>query len=67
VISVNGITGQGAFILSKQLAKASMFTLCVKPTALYYTCLSLFLLYRETRIGEDFQMGMMKKWSLTEP
>jgi Ni2+-binding GTPase involved in maturation of urease and hydrogenase len=62
VISVNGITGQGAFILSKQLAKASdVYSL--RNSRLRFTTPASVCSYctGETRIGEDFQMGMMKK------
>ena len=62
IISVNGITGQGAFDLSKRLKdtveianlelKRLRFTM---PAALCSYCLG------ETQIGEDYQMGNLKK------
>ncbi|EGW37549.1 GTP-binding protein [Desulfosporosinus sp. OT] len=62
IMSVNGITGQGAFDLSRRLKdtveianlelKRLRFTM---PAALCSYCLG------ETQIGEDYQMGNLKK------
>lgn len=62
IMQVNGISGQGAFELSKQLNNAAdIDTLSLKklrfsmPAALCSYCLG------ETRIGEDYQTGNIKK------
>jgi Ni2+-binding GTPase involved in maturation of urease and hydrogenase len=62
IFFVNGITGQGAFLLAKSVANAKdvaslsdaklRFTM---PTAACAYCTG------ETRIGEPYQMGMMEK------
>jgi len=62
IVFVNGITGQGAFILSKHLQEArdigttrDMKLRFTTPAAVCSYCTG------ETRIGEPYQMGMMKK------
>ncbi|AFM01901.1 Ni2+-binding GTPase, urease/hydrogenase maturation protein [Desulfitobacterium dehalogenans ATCC 51507] len=62
IVFVNGITGQGAFILSKHLQQArdigttrDMKLRFTTPAAVCSYCTG------ETRIGESYQMGMMKK------
>lgn len=67
IIFVNGITGQGAFVLAKYLKDAADITdltdmklRFTTPSAVCSYCLG------ETRIGEDFQNGMMKKMEFPE-
>ncbi|MDR2359924.1 MAG: hypothetical protein LBD85_01405 [Oscillospiraceae bacterium] len=67
IIFINGITGQGAFMLSKATEDArSVNTLSdarlrfTMPTAACAYCTG------ETRIGEPYQMGMMEKMSYDE-
>lgn len=62
IVFVNGITGQGAFILAKHLQQArdiettrDMKLRFTTPAAVCSYCTG------ETRIGEPYQMGMMKK------
>jgi Ni2+-binding GTPase involved in maturation of urease and hydrogenase len=62
IIFVNGITGQGSFMLSKKIAasedvnsfigKRLRFT---TPAATCSYCTG------ETRVGQNYQMGMMRK------
>jgi Ni2+-binding GTPase involved in maturation of urease and hydrogenase len=62
VIFVNGITGQGAFLLSKYLQQArDIHTL--RDLKLRFTMPAAVCSYctGETRIGEPYQMGMMRK------
>ncbi len=62
VIFVNGITGQGAFILSKYLQQTREI-LTLRDMKLRFTTPAAVCAYctGETRIGESYQMGMMKK------
>lgn len=62
ILFVNGITGQGAFLLSRRLQDApdcnsleSMRLRFTMPAALCPYCLG------QTRIGREFQMGNVKK------
>jgi Ni2+-binding GTPase involved in maturation of urease and hydrogenase len=62
ILSVNGITGQGAFMLAKKLmqtrdvdALADARLRFTTPAAACSYCTG------ETRIGEAYQMGMMRK------
>lgn len=62
ILFVNGITGQGAFLLSKYLSAAGdIFT--VKDRKLRFTMPASICSYctGETRVGETYQLGMMKK------
>jgi len=62
IIFVNGITGQGAFLLSKYLQQArDIHTL--RDMKLRFTTPAAVCSYctGETKIGEAYQMGMMKK------
>jgi Ni2+-binding GTPase involved in maturation of urease and hydrogenase len=62
VIFVNGITGQGAFMLSKYIAKTKdIFT--VKDMHMRFTTPSAVCAYctGETRIGENHHLGTMRK------
>jgi Ni2+-binding GTPase involved in maturation of urease and hydrogenase len=62
ILSVNGITGQGAFMLAKMLAEARGIT-ALADTRLRFTTPAAACSYctGETRIGEAYQMGMMRK------
>ncbi len=62
VIFVNGITGQGTFLLSKYFRQARDF-LTLKDLKLRFTTPAAVCSYctGETRIGEKHQMGMVKK------
>lgn len=62
VLQVNGITGQGAFMLGKHVAAAPE-TATLRENRLRFTTPSSVCSYctGETRIGESYQMGMMKK------
>lgn len=67
VLSVNGITGQGAFMLAKKLMDArDVETLAdarlrfTTPAAACSYCTG------ETRIGDAYQMGMMRKMEYDE-
>ena len=62
IVFVNGITGQGAFLLSKYLQYAKdVHTL--RDSKLRFTTPAATCSYctGETKIGESYQMGMMKK------
>lgn len=62
ILHVNGITGQGAFMLAKHIeAAAETFTL--RDMRLRFTTPASVCSYctGETRIGESYQMGMLKK------
>ena len=62
IIFVNGITGQGAFLLSKYLQSVKeVHTL--RDAKLRFTTPAAVCSYctGETKIGEAYQMGMMKK------
>lgn len=62
VLHVNGITGQGAFLLSKYLKQARDI-LTLRDLKLRFTTPAAVCSYctGETRVGEPYQMGMMKK------
>ncbi|MDD3653152.1 MAG: GTP-binding protein [Desulfotomaculaceae bacterium] len=62
VIFVNGITGQGTFLLAKYLEQARD-TQTLKELKLRFTTPAAICSYctGETRIGEKYQMGMLKK------
>lgn len=64
ILFVNGITGQGAFMLGKHVAKAAETT-TLRDARLRFTTPASVCSYctGEMRIGESYQMGMMKKWS----
>ena len=59
---VNGITGQGAFMLAKHQQKSIDIT-SLSDMKLRFTTPASVCCYctGETRIGEEFQTGMMKK------
>ncbi|KGP77192.1 hypothetical protein JT05_00560 [Desulfosporosinus sp. Tol-M] len=62
VVSVNGITGQGIFLVAKYLLQAR--DICtLKDLKLQFTTPAAVCSYctGETRIGESYQMGMLKK------
>ncbi|MDA3958839.1 MAG: hypothetical protein PF479_19135, partial [Oceanispirochaeta sp.] len=69
IMNINGLTGQGSFELSTLLyeEKDNIETLVGKklrfsmPAALCSYCLG------ETRIGESFQMGNVRKINLDDP
>ncbi len=67
VIFVNGITGQGSFILSKYLQQARDIQ-TLRDMKLRFTTPAAVCSYctGETRIGESHQMGMMKKMEFKE-
>ncbi|MDR1764541.1 MAG: hypothetical protein LBR77_00295 [Lachnospiraceae bacterium] len=62
ILFVNGITGQGAFMLAKKAAQAREITTLTDNT-LRFTTPAAACAYctGETRIGEAYQMGMMRK------
>lgn len=62
VICVNGITGQGTILLAKYLHKARDIR-TLKDLKLRFTTPAAVCSYctGETRIGEKYQMGMLKK------
>ena len=62
LLFVNGITGQGAFLLSKRIIEAADIT-SLRNRRLRFTTPASVCSYctGETRIGEDYQMGMLKK------
>ncbi len=62
VIFVNGINGQGAFLLKKQLEQAPE-TLSVRGSRLRFTTPAAVCSYctGETRIGSRYQMGFQKR------
>ncbi|MDR0838865.1 MAG: hypothetical protein LBN99_04395 [Oscillospiraceae bacterium] len=62
ILSVNGITGQGAFMLGKKVLEARDIT-SIEDTRLRFTTPAAACAYctGETRIGEAYQMGMMRK------
>lgn len=67
IIFVNGITGQGAFMLAKYLEEAQEIT-GVREMKLRFTTPAAVCAYctGETRIGEEYQSGMMKKMEFNE-
>jgi Ni2+-binding GTPase involved in maturation of urease and hydrogenase len=62
ILFVNGITGQGAFMLAKKAADARDIA-SLSDTRLRFTTPAAACSYctGETRIGESYQMGMMRK------
>lgn len=62
ILFVNGITGQGAFMLSKQVSKAADIT-TLRNRRLRFSMPASVCAYctGETRVGESYQMGMLKK------
>ena len=62
ILFVNGITGQGSFMLAKHLKNAVDIT-TLSDMHLRFTTPASVCSYctGETRIGEEFQNGMMKK------
>ncbi|WP_313128736.1 GTP-binding protein [Anaerocolumna sp.] len=62
IMFVNGITGQGVFLLAKYIQQTRDIT-SLKDSKLRFTMPASVCSYctGETRIGESFQMGMMKK------
>jgi Ni2+-binding GTPase involved in maturation of urease and hydrogenase len=62
ILFVNGITGQGAFMLSKNLLDAPDIT-TLQNRRLRFTTPASVCSYctGETKIGDNYQMGMMKK------
>ncbi|CQR73425.1 Urease accessory protein UreG [Sporomusa ovata DSM 2662] len=62
ILFVNGITGQGAFMLSKHVKNAADIT-TVRNRRLRFSMPASVCAYctGETRIGETYQMGMLKK------
>jgi Ni2+-binding GTPase involved in maturation of urease and hydrogenase len=62
ILFVNGITGQGAFMLSKHVINAADVT-TLRNRRLRFSMPSSVCAYctGETRVGEAYQMGMMKK------
>lgn len=67
IIFVNGITGQGASILAKQLQNAKEIT-GLRDSRLRFTTPAAVCSYctGEVRIGEEHQMGTMKKMEFGE-
>ncbi len=67
VIFVNGITGQGSFLLAKHL-KQTQDILTLKDMKLKFTTPAAVCSYctGETKIGDLYQMGMMKKMEFTK-
>lgn len=62
VVFINGITGQGTFLLSKYLLQSREIN-TLKDIKLRFTTPAAVCSYctGETRIGDSYQMGMMKK------
>jgi Ni2+-binding GTPase involved in maturation of urease and hydrogenase len=62
ILSINGITGQGAFMLAKLVSGARDVS-SLADTRLRFTTPAAACSYctGETRIGEDYEMGMMRK------
>ncbi len=62
IVFVNGITGQGTFLLSKYLKQTRDIN-TLKDMKLKFTMPAAICSYctGETKIGESYQMGMMKK------
>lgn len=62
ILFVNGITGQGSFLLARHLRNAAEIT-TLRDLRLRFTTPASVCSYctGETRIGEEFQSGMIKK------
>ncbi len=67
-MQVNGLTGQGTFELATLLTKDAKDISTVKGMELKFTMPSALCSYclGETRIGEEFQMGNIKKMNWSE-
>jgi Ni2+-binding GTPase involved in maturation of urease and hydrogenase len=67
ILSVNGITGQGAFMLSKIIGEGRDVT-SLSDSRLRFTTPAAACAYctGEMRIGEDYHMGMMRKLEYEE-
>jgi Ni2+-binding GTPase involved in maturation of urease and hydrogenase len=67
VLPVNGITGQGAFMLAKKASEARAVN-SLSGMKLRFTTPAAACAYctGETRIGEAYQMGMMRKMDFGE-
>ena len=67
IVFVNGITGQGASILAKYLRDADEIT-GLRDSKLRFTTPAAVCSYctGETRIGEEYQMGTMKKMNFDQ-
>ncbi|NLB21521.1 MAG: hypothetical protein GX829_12055 [Clostridium sp.] len=68
IIGVNGLTGQGAYELSTLLYDEEVNIKTVKGMELKYPMPSALCSYclGETRIGEEFQMGNVRKMNMGE-
>jgi Ni2+-binding GTPase involved in maturation of urease and hydrogenase len=68
VMHVNGLTGQGAYELSTLLIEKDKHVASLKGEELRFSMPSALCSYclGETRIGEDFQMGNVRKIDLDE-
>jgi Ni2+-binding GTPase involved in maturation of urease and hydrogenase len=66
ILHINGLTGQGAFEFSTLLFEEGKSVSTVKGMELRFSMPSALCSYclGETRIGEDFQMGNIKKIQL---
>ncbi len=62
IVFINGITGQGTFLLAKHLLQARDIT-TLKNLKLRFTTPAAVCSYctGETKIGESYQLGMLKK------
>lgn len=67
ILFINGITGQGAFMLARRL-RESMDIETLKDRKLRFTMPAAICSYctGETRIGDNYQMGMLKKMEFEE-
>ena len=67
ILFVNGITGQGAFLLARRLQNATDIS-TLSDLRLRFTTPASICSYctGETRIGEEYQSGMIKKISFPE-
>ncbi|WP_421909979.1 GTP-binding protein [Methanolacinia petrolearia] len=67
VIFVNGITGQGTFMLAKSFSEATEID-TLKDRTLRFTMPAAICSYctGETRIGDFYQMGMLKRMEFEE-
>lgn len=67
ILFVNGITGQGSFMLARYLSEA-MDIETLKDRKLRFTMPAAICSYctGETRIGDNYQMGMLKKMEFDE-
>ncbi|MBP2134041.1 Ni2+-binding GTPase involved in maturation of urease and hydrogenase [Methanomicrobium sp. W14] len=67
IIFINGITGQGTFILAKHFGEATDIN-TLKDRTLRFTMPAAICSYctGETRIGDYYQMGMLKRMEFDE-